>query len=881
MHSPTHAWARSLEEVNTGLMTNLETGLTSDEARLRLKTYGRNEFKAKHSKGPVRLLVQQFVSPLILILIAAALLTAFLGEWLDTSIILFAVVVNAVLGFIQEYKAERAIESLTSYITHRTRIIRDGVEQEVEPKFIVPGDLLHITGGARITADARIVRELNFSADEALLTGESLPVEKTTDILSETTTLAERTNMIFAGTLGMNGSCYAVVTATGSNTEIGALAKLVDTTTSEKTPLQKALGQLTWIIILVTTVVVAGVFLVGIMNDVPFYEMLLISIAVLVGSVPEALPVGLTAILAIGVERIAKRNGIIRNLTASETLGSTTLIITDKTGTLTEANMQLVDIDTAGDLLAPDYQPSEPRHSFDDVQQELLALARAASDVVIENPDADPADWVMSGSLLETNIARAAGLYHISPTASDKSAIQTRIPFSSKYKFSAVRIPAHLLPGGLEQYEDPHVVMGAPDILIERAYLGHDEKAKLQSSVAALSGAGRRVLGIALVTPHAEPHHITTEHIRHVTFLGALSFVDPIRPEVPAALERIAHYHTRVIMATGDLPGTALAVAQELGWDVTEHNVLTGAQLAQMNDEELDGLLDSISIFARVTPQDKLRIVHLHQARGEVVAMTGDGVNDAPSLKAANIGIAVGSGTDVAKGVADLILLDNNFKTIVATIEEGKQILSNIKKLFVYLMSNTLDELVLIGGAIIAGVALPLSAIQIIWVNLFTGSLPAIAYAFDRQLMKETERTSRTLFDPRVTFLTASVGAVISLLLFGLYLFLLGINISTELARTVLFAAFGSYTLIISFSFLDLSRPIWRYSLLKNKLLIAGVGIGFILMLITIYLPFFQYEFNTVPLPLPWIGFVIVWLIFNVLLVECFKWFANRWLVQG
>jgi Ca2+-transporting ATPase len=281
-----------------------------------------------------------------------------------------------------------------------------------------------------------------------------------------------------------------------------------------------------------------------------------------------------------------------------------------------------------------------------------------------------------------------------------------------------------------------------------------------------------------------------------------------------------------------------------------------------------------------VSPKDKLRITRLFQARGEIVAMTGDGVNDAPSLKAANIGIAVGSGTDVAKGVADLILLDNNFNTIVAAIEEGKRILSNIKKLFVYLMSNTLDELILVGGAILAGTALPLTAVQIIWVNLFTGSLPAIAFAFDSQMMKETPKTSRTLFDKRVLFLTISVGVVISLLLLALYLALLASGMSTELARTIIFACFGSYTLFISFSFLDLSRPIYRYSIFANKLLLVGIGVGLALLLITIYTPFFQQMFETTHLPFIWLIFVGFWILFNILLVELFKWFANTFLVK-
>ncbi|MCD5381285.1 MAG: cation-translocating P-type ATPase [Candidatus Pacebacteria bacterium] len=876
-HSP---WSDTPDEISAQLKVDTSKGLSDDDVKKIQKVVGENIFQSSKEKSAYGILFQQFISPLIIILIIAVIITAALGEWLDTTIIAFAVLVNAVLGFIQEFKAEKAITDLRSYITHRTRVIRNGHELEIDPRFLVPGDIIHITNGARITADARIIREINFTTDESILTGESLPVEKDIDTLPETTLLPERINMIFAGTLGIDGSAYAVVTATGYDTEIGKLARLVDETESETTPLQKALSKLTWVIIILTTIAVIGIFVIGVTQGQSLYDMLLISIAVLVGSVPEALPIGLTAILAIGVERIAKKKGIMRSLTAAETLGSTSLIITDKTGTLTQADMKLIDIDTSTQLLAPNFTPSDRHNHFNIEQRDILTLARSASDVAIENPEDPYGDWVMSGADLETNIVKAAAAHGITQSDANRSEIQIRIPFSSKYKFSVVRIPTEYLPSHLGQFEDPHVVMGAPDILLNRSYLSHEDYIKLSASVAEHSRYGRRVLGIALLTPHTDPTSITTEHVKDLTFLGVLSFHDPIRPEVPTALRRIHSYGTRVIMATGDLPGTALAVAKEIGWDVDESNILTGQQLKQLSDEELIAILDRIHIYARVTPADKLRITKLHQNQGEIVAMTGDGVNDAPSLKAANIGIAVGSGSDVAKSVSDLILLDDNFKTIVTTIEEGKQILSNIKKMFVYLMSNALDELILIGGAILAGVALPLTAIQIIWVNLFTGSLPAIAFAFDRQKMRETTATSRDFFDRRVLFLTIFIGFIVSLMLFILYLTLLKIGISVDLARSILFASFGTYTLFISFSFLDLTRPIYSYSLTENRLLLVGVGLGLLLMTATFTVPFLRNAFEVETLSLAWTGFVVLWIILNVLVVELSKWFANAFLMK-
>lgn len=877
---PHNPWSDTTTELATKLQTNLTTGLQEAEVIKRQKQFGENLFESKEKNGAITIFLTQFTSPLIIILCIAVGITAALQEWLDMTIIAFAVLVNAIVGFIQEYKAEKAISDLKSYITHRTRIIRDGREREIDPRHLVPGDIIHIVRGTRITADARIFKEINFTADESILTGESLPIEKSVEILSETAGLSERENMVFAGTLGVDGSAYAIVTATGYDTEIGKLALLVDETESEQTPLQKALSKLTWAIIIFTALAVVALFIIGIIQDRGVTEMLIISIAVFVGSVPEALPIGLTSILAIGVERIAKKKGIMRSLTAAETLGSTTLIITDKTGTLTKADMRLIDIDTADQLTDPNFTPEDHHEDFNQAQQEILTLALCASDVVIENPEDHFESWVMNGPDLETNIVRAAAEHDIIQTALERTEFQIRIPFNSKHKFSVVRIPQTKLPAHLAQFEDPHVVMGAPDIILNRSYFDRGEKEKIEEAIIAHSRAGRRVLGVGLLTPHSEPASIGLEHVKDVTFLGVLSFRDPIREEVPEALRRINSYGTRVIMATGDLPGTALSVAKELGWDVTEANVLTGHQLQQLSDEDLLAVLDRISIFARVTPKDKLRITKLHQGRGEVVAMTGDGVNDSPSLKAANIGIAVGSGSDVAKSVADLILLDDNFKTIVATIEEGKQILSNIKKMFVYLMSNALDELILIGGAILAGVALPLTAVQIIWVNLFTGSLPAIAFAFDRQRMRETTKTSREFFDLRVLFLTIFIGIVISLMLFGLYLTLLNLDISVELARSILFASFGSYTLFISFSFLDLSRPLFKYSLIQNKLLVVGVGVGLLLLVLTFTLPLFQTIFSVTPLPTIWIAFVALWIVINIAVVEAAKWFANAVIVK-
>ena len=879
MNNPTHPWATDPEQLASQLATDLEQGLTEAEAKKRLKQTGENIFSDDGARSPLQIFLQQFNNPLILALLLAAGVTLFLGEWVDTAVIVLAVFINTALGFTQEYRAERAITDLQSYVSHRTRVQRAGREFEIDARLLVPGDIIHLSQGARVTADARIIKEIDLSIDEALLTGESHPENKNPAVLSETTLLADRDNMVFAGTLVVGGSGYALVTHTGDQTEIGKIANLVSSTTAEKTPLQKALGQLTWIIIAVISIIVIIVFAIGIYQNQPFYEMLLISIAIIVGSIPEALPVGLTAVLAVGVEQIAKKKGIMRSLTAAETLGSTTIIMTDKTGTLTQAKMQLVDIATTTDLLTkPLFDGARERYSAE--QKELLALALSGTDVVIEDDKLDPKDWVMSGSILEKNIVQSAALRGIKFNQAEKSGIQTIIPFSSKYKFSVNKIPNRLLPDSQKRQTNPHIVLGAPDILLKRSTMDNEHYQTIRQMIARLSQSGKRVLGVALLSPQtASGQDLTPDAVGELVFLGVICFYDPIRPEVIDALREINSYGVKVVMATGDLPGTAFSVAKELGWAVDEKSILTGDQIRQLTDDELRTTLDYVTIFARVTPEDKLRITKLYQSRGEIVAMTGDGVNDAPSLKAANIGIAVGSGSDVAKGTADLVLLDDNFKTIVATIEEGKRMLINIKKIFVYLMSNSLDEAILIGGAILAGLTLPLSALQIIWVNLFTGSIPAIAYAFDRQAVSKS-KPSTSLFDPTVKFLTIGIGTLSSVLLLALYIFLAQTDLPLETVKNVIFACFSSYILVIAFSFRNLHLPIYRYSLTENKVLLFGVGFGFLLLFATLYLPLFQNIFGTESLSLGWLMFVVAWLVLNVVIVEMAKWFARVYLAK-
>ncbi|MEX2033032.1 MAG: HAD-IC family P-type ATPase, partial [Candidatus Colwellbacteria bacterium] len=830
----------------------IDNGLGEKEAADRVAVFGNNIFGKSKEPSVLVTFFRQFGSPLIIILVIAAITTLVFHEWADAAIIILAVTINTFLGFYQERKAERAITDLSSYIQERARVIRDGVEHEIDAAMLVPGDILHISHGMRVPADARLVSVQNLSVDESILTGESLPVAKDINSISEAAIVTERRNMIFGGTLVTEGSGHAIVTATGPLTEIGKLARLVSETRQERTPLQKAVTTLAWVIAVGISLLVSGVFALGVYRGEPVFDMFIISIAVVVGAIPEALPVGLTAVLAVGIQRIARRKGIMRNLVASETLGSTTLIMIDKTGTLTEAKMKLTDIVRVDDSTS---------------DEEILRLATINTDVVVENPKDTPDKWQISGRPLEANIIREAALRGIN-VLDPKDRSRMVLPFSSVFKFSVARANGFL------------VAMGAPDILLRRSKLDKDEYLSILERIEKMSEGGSRVLGIAVLPVNGEmgsASYVRPEALEGLTFKGILGFHDPVRKDVPEALEKIERYGVRVVMATGDLKGTAVAVANEIGWNVQEGEVLTGEELKQLNDKELLEALSHVRVFARVTPEDKLRVAKLYQKRGEVVAMTGDGVNDAPSLKAADIGIAVGSGSDVAKGVADLVLLDDKFSTIVAAIEEGKRMLLNIRKIFVYLMSNSLDEVILVGGSLLAGLALPLSAIQIIWVNLFTGSLPAIAFAFDKDGdLRLREKSRSNILDNEVKFLTLGIGILTSVLLFVLYWVLVRMSVDLATARSVLFMCFASYILVVAFSLRNLHRPLFSYPVFENKFLVFGVMLGFLLLAATMYVPFLQNFFGTITVSPVWLVLVVGWLVLNVALVEWAKWLFYR-----
>jgi len=872
-------WAQSPDDVLSRLETTHQ-GLSEKEAKNRLAVFGKNVFGEDERVTKLNLVISQFKSPLIFILMIAASVTLFLRDWVDSAVIILAIVVNTALGFYQENRAEEALEKLKTYIKDRVRVFRDGGEKEILAEDVVPGDIIHLNTGVRVSADARIIESLSLSVDESILTGESLSTSKGTEELGVSTELAERTNMVHAGTSVVAGSGLAVVTATGKDTQIGRIAELVTKTKREKTPLQRSIGHLAWIIMGILLFSIVVIFFLGISRGQSVFDMFLISVAMAVSAIPEALPVALTVILAVGVERLVRRKGVVRKLAAAETLGSTTVILTDKTGTLTQAKMEMKDILTYKNLLENKSYQLDLRDNLEEQQLHILKLALMNTDVFIENPKDNFKQWRLVGNAMETNLVKHAAYYDLFATKLKQKVDYYRVlEFSSKHKFSASYV------GASKEFSWNHLkgnnflaVLGAPEILLEKSKLSKDDYIKIKKSIEDLSYDGMRVIGVAecIVKDKGEVEDLDPKNMKDLQFVGVIAFYDPPRPQVADAMKKVREFGVDVVMVTGDLKGTALSIARKLGWKVGEGGIMTGSQLKAISDKELLKNLKSIKIFARVSPEDKMRIANLYKQSGEVVAMTGDGVNDAPGLKSVDIGVAVGSGTDVAKAVADLVLLDDNFQTIVAAIEEGRRILSNIKKTLVYLLSNSLDEVLLIGGSLFFGLPLPLTALQILWVNFFSDSIPALAFAFEENYENHLDKKNNKVLDKEVLFLILVLGILTSALLFILYWYLLRAGHEEGLVRSFMFALYGIYILFLSWPLRSLKKNIFQFNPFSNKWILIGISVGLILMATAIYVPFFQNILNTQSLSLSWIGFLSIWLVINIALVEITKWFFRK-----
>jgi Ca2+-transporting ATPase len=839
------------------LNTDLHTGLNKAEVKSRLEKYGYNELKKEEKISPLVLFFNQFKNILIIILLVAIVLSALVGEVVDAIIIGVIVVFCAVLGFIQEYRAERALEALKKMLSPTITALREGKEEEVPSKELVPGDILLLEAGDKIPADARLIENHSLRCDEAPLTGESVPIGKDTKPLSENVRVSDRKNMVFTGTIVTYGRGKAIVTSTGMTTEFGKIAEEVTAVETEKTPLEKRteeIGKWLGIISLIICFLVAGISVIreamGGKIDFPFIvTMVMFAVALAVAAVPEALAAIVTGALAIGMHQMAKRNALVRKMPAVETLGCTTVICSDKTGTLTKGEMTVRKIFTGGKLIevtGVGYEPKgELRGSEVNIKnskslQMLLQSGLLCSDAVLEEKEGK---WVIKGDPTEGALVVAAvkaGLHETEMRLENPRVEE--IPFSSERKRMST---IHQMADGKRMA----FMKGAPEVVLQGCShflddsgikkLNEAEEAKILKVNEEMAQGALRVLGLAY-RDCPDSIACTEEHLEHdMVFVGLAGMMDPPREEAIEATKVCKQVGIRPIMITGDHRLTAVAIAKEMGIYKEGDRVLTGEELEKISDEEFAKMVDQVTVYARVSPMDKLKIVRAWKQKGEVVAMTGDGVNDAPALKQADIGIAMGiSGTDVAKEAADMVLNDDNFATIVKAIERGRWIYDNIKKYLTYLLRCNITEVVVIGGVVLVSGPeyLPLLPAAILYMNLATDGLPALALGVappDPDLMERPPR------DPKESVFSWDVRAFILLALFieipFFYILFYHELYDITHARTETFFLFIIIELIIALNFRSM-----RYSVFKarpHKWLLLALLWEFALIAFLVQLP--------------------------------------------
>lgn len=719
------AHSQNGEELLRQLNTDPETGLTSAQVAELLGKHGQNRLREKKKKTTLQRFIDQFKDVMILILIAAAIVSFVVvimeqnwGELFEPALILLIVILNAIMGVYQEGKAEKALDALKNLSAPHARVIRDGGETVIDAANLVPGDIIKLEAGDFVPADARLLHSTSLKSEESALTGESVPSEKDAAAeVAENAPIGDRTNMVFSGCSITYGTALAVVTGTGMNTEMGKIANLLDGEGDTQTPLQKKLAQLGKYLGVMALAACAIIFVVGLFNDIPVLEIFMTSVSLAVSAIPEGLPAIVTIVLSIGVQRMVKKNALIRRLPAVETLGSASIICSDKTGTLTQNRMTLVKAYVDGS----DEPEDISTENSEAVRALLLRGALCCDGSVVFNADGTEQHL---GDPTETSIVLAAHRNGMPKDDINKQYPRVAgIPFDSDRKLMTT---VNVMDG-----KNVVIVKGAFDMLAARCVKGDLETAKRITEE--MSENALRVLAIACRTVDTVPENPTSEELENgLTFLGLVGMIDPPRPECKVAVATCRRAGIKPVMITGDHVVTASAIARELGILEEGDMAITGAQLDAMNDDELDTTVEKISVYARVSPENKIRIVKAWQRKGQVVSMTGDGVNDAPALKAADIGCAMGiTGTDVAKGAADMTLTDDNFATIVDAVREGRGIYANIKKVVGFLLGTNIGEVITVFLAMLFWHETPLLSMQLLWINLVTDSLPAIALGME------------------------------------------------------------------------------------------------------------------------------------------------------
>jgi len=860
------SWYKLTVDEALDALKSRRSGLTEEEARARQLQFGPNELQRKKKTSPVIAFLKQFMSPLIYVLLAAGIVTLAVREYLDATVIFVVLLANAVIGYVQEARAEHAMEALLQMAAPQAKVKRGGTVCLLPAKDIVPGDVILLESGDKVPADALLTEVSELKVNESVLTGESVAAGKRTSPLREDAPLAERKNMVHMGTIVSIGRGTAVVTATGMSTEVGKIAQAIKEVKVEKTPLQKSIERLSKFLVVTLLAICALLVVVGLLQKLPALDIFLIAVAAAVSAIPEGLPAVVTVVLAIGMRTMARRNAIIRKLAAVESLGSATVICTDKTGTLTENRMtvrrivvngQVIEVTGESGQLAGGFRLDGRPVKPEDVPSlpMLLKIGALCNDALLSVSDAgeismlgDPTEGALVAVAAKANLDKEK-LQATSPRLDE-------IPFQSEKLYMAT---LHPLDGKRVVY-----VKGATERLLSlsRTYLCNGQVVPLREVHAkaireanqAMASEAIRVIAMAYVEVPADTVELDNVDLRgNLVFVGLAGMDDPPRKEAIKAIAQCRDAGIKVIMITGDNKLTAESVARQLG--MSPGKAIVGAELAEMSDEELEKIVEDVAIFARVEPLHKLRIVNALKKRGHVVAMTGDGVNDAPALRTANIGVAMGiTGTDVAKEASDMVLADDNFASIVAAVDEGRSIFTGLRNVIFFLLSTNIGELLILLFSLIFIGEAPLQAVQIIWANLMTDTAVGLPLGFEPKVGDELKQPPR---HPRVGLMYRGlimriifIAAMMSLGVCAIFAWSYHANGADPLprAQTMAFCALVAFQWFSAFNARSEEHTVWKLGLFRNRYLIACIALAVALQMAVVYVPFMQDAFGTVAL---------------------------------
>lgn len=849
-------YQQNIGKVSTILKTDLDSGLTKTEIKERQQKYGKNLITKNKKTSALIILAKQLFSPLMFILLIATVLSLIVGEIKDAIVISLAVIINTIVGFIQEWKAEKSVESLNKLEVLHCTVLREGNKISMEAKDLVPGDIVFLDAGQKVPADIRLTEVTDLRLEEAILTGESKPIQKNTAKIEDVVSVGDQTNVAFSGTTVLSGKGTGIVIGTGSNTNLGKIATLVTEIKTIQTPLQQQMKKFSWFLGGIFLTLTFLVFILGLIKGMSLYEIAMTSIAIGVAAIPEGLLIALTVILAIGMQRMLKRKALVRHLVAAETLGSVSVICTDKTGTLTEGKMHVVKIITKENEFSP-LDKNNKEISLD--IKNIILTSIINNDAQLGKNNETPIGHPTEIALLQ--LAKKLNI-NIEDVQKKYKRIN-EIPFSSNLKYMVT----------INQFDNDEklIVKGAPEKIFEMCKPENIEY--FQNSAKKMAQEGLRILAFAEKINH---NFDIKKNISDLNCIGLVGIQDPLRPQAKKTIEELTRAGIRVILVTGDHKDTARNIALNAGIKI-QNGTITGTELDKMNDKELEDKIEITDIFARVDPRHKIRIVKAWQKKGHSVAMTGDGVNDAPALKSADIGVALGSGSDVAHEISDMVLLDNNLSSIDAAVKEGRTIFDNIRKVIVYLMADSFSEIILITGSLLMGLPLPILATQIFWINLVTDGLPYLALTVEPPeeniMLEKPRKKNEPILDKEMKILIFIIGIITDLGIFLLYGLLLKFKFEITHIRTIIFTTLSIDSLFYIFSVRTLHTSILKTNPLKNKWLLPAVLFGLTTQLMVVYLPSLQKLFYTIPLNLFEWGIIISLSFVKIVAIEITKIF--------